>query len=195
MNCMDCQKVIMPFINEELDNGQLSQFLDHLKTCPECMEELEVYYTLLKSMKQLDENQELSDNYYNDLLKLIEKSEEKLNSKNKIYAGKKIVLLMIATVIAIASTHQIREYVVEDIMQKATESDFMPESISLLGKIDLPVEIEGQLPDIYLYLRQTDKEGADSMFEYYEGETWNNMIIQREFGQDTSMPELTVLDY
>ena len=31
MNCMDCQKMIMPFINEELDNGQLGQFLDHLK--------------------------------------------------------------------------------------------------------------------------------------------------------------------
>ena len=195
MNCMDCQKMIMPFINGELDNGQLSQFLCHLKTCPECMEELEVYYTLLTSMKQLDENQELSDNYHNDLLELIEKSEEKINSKNKIYMGKKVILLMIAGIIALASTHQIREYVMEDILQKSTESDFMPENITLLSKRDLPIEIERQLPDIYLYLRQNDKEGADSMYEYYRSATWNGMIVQREFGQDTSIPEWTVLHY
>ena len=156
------------------------------------MEELEVYYTLLTSMKQLDENQELSDNYYNDLLKLIEKSEEKINSKNKIYVGKNIVLLMIAAVIALASTHQIREYVMEDILQKSTESDFMPENITLLSKKDLPIEIERQLPDIYLYLRQLIKKVQIVCMN-----TWkynlNGMIIQREFGQDTSMPEWTVL--
>lgn len=195
MSCMDCQKMIMPFINGELDNGQLSQFLCHLKTCPECMEELEVYYTLLTSMKQLDENQELSDNYHNDLLELIEKSEEKINSKNKIYMGKKVILLMIAGIIALASTHQIREYVLEDILQKSTESNFMPDSITLLNKDDLPTEIEGQLADIYLYLRQMDKEGADSMYEYYGSAIWDDMIVQREFGQDTSIAEWTVLHY
>ena len=195
MNCMDCQKMIMPFINEELDNGQLSQFLDHLKICSECFEELEVYYIILESMKQLDENQELSDNYHNELLKFIEKSKDKLNSKNKKYTRKKVVLLMIAGVIALISTHQLREYVVEDIMHKATESDFMPESVTLLNKKDLPVEIERQLSDIYLFLRQTDKEGADSMYDYYGSATWNNMIVQKEFGQDTSIPEWTVMHY
>ena len=59
MTHMETQQMIMPFINEQLKDDELEEFLLHMKTCEECMEELEVYYTLITSMKH-SFNQKLS---------------------------------------------------------------------------------------------------------------------------------------
>lgn len=195
MNCKDTQKMIMPFVNKDIDNGEMAQFLDHIKTCPICMEELEVYYTLITSMRQLDDEEELSDNYKRDLLDLLERSEEKIRNKNRLYISKKVVLLSIVIIISMTSTYHLGERVIEDIIHRATVSDFMPESLSLLDSRDIGVDIKDQSSDIYLYLRQHDKKGADKMYEYYNKTLWNNMIIQKEFGENTSIPNWIVVNY
>ena len=97
------------------------------------MEELVRNYTLLK-YETTDKNQELSDNYYNDLLKLIEKSEEKINSKIMIYVSQNIVLLMIAAVMPLLP-HTKYAICNGRYIAKSTESDFMPENITLEQKI------------------------------------------------------------
>ena len=65
----------------------------------------------------------------------------------------------------------------------------------LLPPNELPQELEEQLPGIYLYLRQVDKDGAANMEEHFGSSMWNDMIIQKEFGQATYIPEWTVLYY
>lgn len=195
MTCMENQKMIMPFMNKELDGEELDKFLAHTKTCSECMEELEVYYTLITSMKQLDENHELSNDYRQDLIELLEKTEEQIDGKKLRHKVKRLSLMIIIGIIAVASTFRIGEIVVEDVIHKATVSNYMPEKISLINSKDFPGEIEEQLPSIFMYLRQTNKEGSASMQEYYGYRIWDNMIIQKEFGQATKLPEWTVLNY
>lgn len=72
---MDCKKVMelmTQFINEQLDADDVQAFLDHIDSCPECREELEVTYSLMTAMKQLDEDTDLSDNYIEELNHKIE---------------------------------------------------------------------------------------------------------------------------
>ena len=72
---MDCKRVMelmTQFINEQLDAEDVQAFLDHIDSCPECREELEVNYSLMTAMKQLDEDTDLSDNYIEELNQKIE---------------------------------------------------------------------------------------------------------------------------
>ena len=72
---MDCKRVMelmTQFINEQLDAEDVQAFLDHIDSCPECREELEVNYSLMTAMKQLDEDIDLSDDYIAELDQKIE---------------------------------------------------------------------------------------------------------------------------
>lgn len=67
---MDCKRVMelmTQFINGQLNTEDVEAFLDHVESCPECREELEVNYSLMTAMKQLDEDTDLSDNYIEEL--------------------------------------------------------------------------------------------------------------------------------
>ena len=72
---MDCKRVMelmTQFINDQLAAEDVQAFLDHIDSCPECREELEVNYSLMTAMKQLDEDTDLSDNYIEELNQKIE---------------------------------------------------------------------------------------------------------------------------
>lgn len=54
MTCREAEKLIMPFIDMKLDEEELESFLIHVSTCPDCREELEIYYTVSLGLRQLD---------------------------------------------------------------------------------------------------------------------------------------------
>lgn len=72
MDCKRAMELMTQFINDQLDAEDVQAFLDHIDSCPECREELEVNYSLMTAMKQLDEDTDLSDNYIEELNKKIE---------------------------------------------------------------------------------------------------------------------------
>ena len=72
MDCKKAMELMTQFINEQLDADDVQAFLDHIDSCPECREELEVTYSLMTAMKQLDEDTDLSDNYIEELNHKIE---------------------------------------------------------------------------------------------------------------------------
>lgn len=76
MNCLEAQSKIVAFIEDKLEDGESLEFVRHIRSCENCAEELEIYYTLLVGMKQLDEDQVLSTDFKTQM-------EEKLNMKYK----------------------------------------------------------------------------------------------------------------
>lgn len=54
LTCKQAEKMVMPFINEQLNEQELEYFLQHVELCPSCKEELEIYYTVSTGLKQLD---------------------------------------------------------------------------------------------------------------------------------------------
>lgn len=53
-SCREIEKMVMPYINHQLDEVQLEQFLKHIKSCSSWQEELEIYYTVSLGLRQLD---------------------------------------------------------------------------------------------------------------------------------------------
>lgn len=59
MNCREAQQLVMPYINNELSDDELEGFLEHIDTCGECKEELEIYFTVAVGIQQLDEETDI----------------------------------------------------------------------------------------------------------------------------------------
>jgi len=100
MTCMKAQSLITPFINDKLNLKELEEFIDHVLSCPECREELEVYYALLTAMKQLDEDKSLSNDYSMELSSKLQRAQDKIIHVKFTYYRKKGVLLFVILLIA-----------------------------------------------------------------------------------------------
>lgn len=61
MNCKEAQRLLVPYINGELRGKEEDEFVSHIRQCPECYEELEVYETVLVGIRQLDGEDEEID--------------------------------------------------------------------------------------------------------------------------------------
>lgn len=100
MTCLRAQSLITSFINDELNIKELEEFLEHVHSCGECMEELEVYYTSLTAMKQLDEDRNLSDDYRMELDRKLARSQEKIVRLKYVHYRKKGMLMLIILLLA-----------------------------------------------------------------------------------------------
>ena len=57
MNCQNAQSMVLNFINNKLDKEETKAFIEHVRDCKDCWEELEIYYVMLVGLKQLDEGE------------------------------------------------------------------------------------------------------------------------------------------
>lgn len=55
MSCKDAEKLIPLFLDDDLDNHDLSAFLDHIDSCPECKEELTIQFLVKVGMRRLED--------------------------------------------------------------------------------------------------------------------------------------------
>jgi len=94
---------------------ELEEFIDHISSCSECKEELEVYFALLTAMKQLDEDKNLSDNYSMELSDKLEKAEDKIIHQKLTFFKKCGALIMIIITVTIFSNIVYKKYdLIED---------------------------------------------------------------------------------
>ncbi len=54
MNCMEARRMVTPYIKGELSEKELEQFLKHIDQCSDCMDELDIYFTVYQAMDRLD---------------------------------------------------------------------------------------------------------------------------------------------
>ena len=54
LTCREAEKMVMPYIDEELREDELDEFLEHIWSCDSCKEELEIYYTVSVGLRQLE---------------------------------------------------------------------------------------------------------------------------------------------
>lgn len=115
MECKRAMELMTQFINAQLDAEDVQAFLDHIDSCPECREELEVNYSLMTAMKQLDEDTDLSDNYIEELNQKIETcyldelKRKRSCIRRRIVLGVVIVLLVLQSGITMRETRKEEE--------------------------------------------------------------------------------------
>ena len=54
MTCKEAERLVMPYIKDELTDEELREFLEHMGSCTDCREELEIYFTVDVGIRQLD---------------------------------------------------------------------------------------------------------------------------------------------
>ena len=54
MTCQEAERMVTPYINDELTGDETEAFLKHIETCGNCQEELEIYFMVDVGLKQLD---------------------------------------------------------------------------------------------------------------------------------------------
>lgn len=122
MTCMEAQALITPFINDELDRVTLEKFIDHVESCEECKEELEVYYALLTAMKQLDEDEEVSADFEKELANKINEAQDKILRAKLVHIRKRIVFFLMVVLIGLFTSVSVS--VVEDVLNISEEVKF-----------------------------------------------------------------------
>ena len=100
MNCQNAQSMVLNFINNKLDKEETKEFIEHIRSCKDCWEELEIYYVMLIGLKQLDEGEELAADFKEKLQNEVDSRylEIEKNSKRK-YAAKIVIVLTIAVML------------------------------------------------------------------------------------------------
>jgi hypothetical protein len=94
MNCKDAEKMISPFLEDDLDNRDLAQFLDHMDTCPECREELTIQFLVLVGMKRLEDGNTF--NLKEELDNMLRDARKKLKFRRSLKATSLILEFMVA---------------------------------------------------------------------------------------------------
>lgn len=162
MTCSEAQGYITPFINDELDSKVLEEFLIHIEKCADCKEELEVYYTLLTGMKQLDEERNFPSDFHIAFINKLKREEERIINKKIISIRKRVVLILVICIFSFLSSLGIREYVVgelEEVEQLEESNNFVIKNYFFLNKkISLDVFIEENKSDISNYKKQFENK-------------------------------------
>jgi len=79
VDCREAQGLIVPFIKSELTMEQAKTFFQHIDNCPDCKEELEVYYMMMVGMKELDEDNPKSLDLHSQFEELLDRSRTEIN--------------------------------------------------------------------------------------------------------------------
>lgn len=94
MKCEEILAKIDAYINDNLSDRELEDFLEHIKGCPECYDELETYYTISVGMKYLEQEKLESYNIPKMLKEDLREKECSLR-RRRILTGTMIVVCLI----------------------------------------------------------------------------------------------------
>lgn len=100
MNCQNAQSMVLNFINNKLDKEETKEFIEHIRDCKDCWEELEIYYVMLIGLKQLDEGEEMVTDFKEKLQSEVD------NRYNAIERGqrRKNMVKITSVIISVAVT-------------------------------------------------------------------------------------------
>ncbi|MBE5945813.1 MAG: zf-HC2 domain-containing protein [Lachnospiraceae bacterium] len=125
MTCLEAQSNIMAFIEHRLPDDQVEDFVRHMKYCPNCFEELEIYYTLIVGMRQLDDNTELSHNFTQDLNDELNKLTSKVKTAKRFKISSFGVVFAVAVALLVVFYNHClsKVYNIEQVMLKQSQGN------------------------------------------------------------------------
>lgn len=100
MTCEETQSLIKPYISGKLKNDVAAVFAEHISGCKSCKDELEVSYCLITAIRQLNEEEEFSGNYIQELNNMLLETVKEAKRERKMIYRKR--LWMFAEIFVIA---------------------------------------------------------------------------------------------
>lgn len=109
--CKEAAKMVIPYIQEQLAGKELKNFVNHIKDCPECREELETYYIVYKGLMQLDEKEELPMNIIEALNEDLDISSLHLRNMSLFYVLSEVLTGLVNVSCVLLMIERILEFV------------------------------------------------------------------------------------
>lgn len=85
MTCLEAQSKIIAYIDHNMERDEKADFLTHIKNCEDCKDELNIYYTMIEGMRQLDENLPLSKDFTKELNSRIQRELKQSRKKQEFF--------------------------------------------------------------------------------------------------------------
>ena len=107
MTCQEAEKLVTPYIQGDLDGSQLEEFLEHIETCENCQEELEIYFTVDYGIRQLDSD---ADNYNikGEMEERLAESRIQVQRRRLLFIARYAVNTLVAMSLAVMAVMQLR---------------------------------------------------------------------------------------
>ncbi len=97
MTCKDAEKLIPLFLDDDLDNHDLSDFLHHIDSCPECKEELTIQFLVKVGMQRLEDGNTF--NLSRELDHLLSDSRKKLGMRMTLVYTSYLLEVLVAALL------------------------------------------------------------------------------------------------
>lgn len=101
MTCLEAQSKIIAYIDYNLERDEKIDFLQHIHCCENCREELNIYYTMIVGMRQLDNNIPLSKDFTQELTKRMDGELKKTKKQHKFFQISLLCSIFILCTVAI----------------------------------------------------------------------------------------------
>ncbi len=90
MTCEEAQRLIKPYIRGELKTADAAAFAEHISGCKTCKDDLEVTYCLITAIRQLNEEEEFSGNYIQELNNMLLDTVKEAKRERKMIYRKRL---------------------------------------------------------------------------------------------------------
>lgn len=104
MKCIEARRMVSPFVDKKLTDKETEQFLKHIEHCSDCMDELDIYFTMYKAMDTLDSG--LHHEY--DFKKMLENEIRSVRygiMRRKIVRASRSIILVLAEILLLVSVY------------------------------------------------------------------------------------------
>ena len=145
MICSGAQSLITKYVQDQLDLKTLEEFLQHVTSCDDCLEELEVYYIVFTGIKHLDTDENIAINYHEEFIRSIAKNQQKIRHSKRLHYGRRIIFVALLVAIMLLSNFSLSKYEIEDTMIYRTDG---------ISEFALPIHFEHRTTVLDEYLFQ-----------------------------------------
>lgn len=164
MNCLEAQSKIVAFIEDKLDNGEKLEFIRHIRSCSNCAEELEIYYTLIVGMKQLDDDIVSETSYKEQIEQRLDSEYKHLQNRRKLTGSTICLILAACCVMGIFAYESYQEKVYQEAQEQIKEAQEEYYYNLYFGEsLFHPKEYEPF--DLSRYLEESKKKDTTSYYE------------------------------
>ncbi len=179
MTCLEAQTKIMAFIDNKLNDEELYAFVKHVKNCNNCAEELEIYYTMLVGMKQLDNNENLSADFKKELNTKLDNALNRINNTKRLKSSTLFVasLLVVGFIIVGYNNFLSLVYQQEQKIKLSRQTEYY--YYDTFGAAILN-EHRIQIRDFNVVVEQVPKDETKDFYEKIHQYNINQLLLEQE---------------
>ncbi|MDD3338810.1 MAG: zf-HC2 domain-containing protein [Lachnospiraceae bacterium] len=85
MTCAEAERLVPAYLNNEIPQEKLEEFILHVKSCPSCYDELETYFTIYLAIQYLDDDKYSSYNMKKLLEEDLHRKEAGIRKRRRLH--------------------------------------------------------------------------------------------------------------